>query len=51
MHIFNKSIFDCINEIIDKHRPYGLMGQPFPYKAHPKSPPISPFRFKVRLNV
>ena len=26
MHIQNKAIFDSINEVVDKYRPYGLIG-------------------------
>ena len=33
MHIHNKAIFDSINEAVDKFRPHGLTGQPYPWKA------------------
>lgn len=26
VHIHNKAIFDALNEILDKHRPYGVWG-------------------------
>jgi hypothetical protein len=31
-HIHNKAILDAYNEILDKNRPFGLWGQPFPWK-------------------
>ena len=30
-------IFDCINELLDAFRPYGLSGQPFPWKVGSKA--------------
>jgi len=36
-HIHNKMIFDCVNELLDSYRPYGLNGQPFPWKAGSKA--------------
>lgn len=32
-HIHNKMIFDCLNEVLDSHRPYGLVGEPYPWKS------------------
>lgn len=32
-HIHNKVVFDAVNEALDQHRPYGLKGQPFPWKV------------------
>jgi len=37
VHIHNKMLFDCINEIFDSFRPYGLNGQPFPWKVGSKA--------------
>ena len=31
VHIFNKAIFDAINESLMKFRPYGLVGAPMPW--------------------
>ena len=31
VHIFNKCLFDSINESLMKFRPYGLVGQPMPW--------------------
>jgi hypothetical protein len=31
IHIFNKCIFDSINESLMKFRPYGIAGQPMPW--------------------
>ncbi len=31
MHIFNKCIFDAVNESLMKFRPYGLVGEPMPW--------------------
>lgn len=31
IHIFNKCIFDSVNESLMKFRPYGLVGQPMPW--------------------
>jgi hypothetical protein len=31
VHIFNKCIFDAINESLMKFRPYGIVGQPMPW--------------------
>jgi len=36
-HIHNKMIFDSLNEILDSFRPYGLVGQPYPWKISIKS--------------
>lgn len=30
-------LFDCVNEIFDSFRPYGLSGQPFPWKVGSKA--------------
>jgi len=30
-HIHRKMIFDCINEAINKYRPYGEQGVPMPW--------------------
>lgn len=30
-------IFDSLNEILDSYRPYGLVGQPYPWKISIKS--------------
>jgi hypothetical protein len=32
-HIHNKVLFDCINEILDKYRPYGKEGFPLPWST------------------
>jgi len=32
-HIFNKSIFDAMNESLTKFRPYGVIGAPVPWSA------------------
>lgn len=47
MHIHTKAIFDSINETIDKYRPYGLIGQPFPWKTHLKPKPIDKSSYHV----
>ena len=31
VHIFNRCLFDCVNESLMKFRPYGLVGQPMPW--------------------
>ncbi len=31
VHIFNKCIFDSVNESLMKFRPYGLSGEPMPW--------------------
>ena len=36
VHIHNKAIFDALNEILDKHRPYGVWGEPFSWKTTAK---------------
>ena len=36
MHIHNKSIFDTLNEQLDKHRLFGSMGRPFKWKKAAK---------------
>lgn len=30
--IHNKSIFDAYNEALDYHRPFGIKGQPLPWR-------------------
>ena len=30
-HIHRKTMFDCINEAINKYRPYGELGIPMPW--------------------
>ena len=30
-NIHNKVVFDCLNEIFDNYRPYGLKGPPLPW--------------------
>ena len=30
-NIHNKVVFDCLNEILDSYRPYGLKGPPLPW--------------------
>lgn len=47
MHIHIKAIFDSLNETIDKFRPYGLIGEPFPWKAHIAPNPITSDAFHV----
>jgi hypothetical protein len=32
-HIHNKVVFDALNEALDQFRPYGLKGQPFPWRV------------------
>ena len=51
MHIHTKAIFDSINETIDKYRPYGLIGQPFPWKAHLKPTPINKSSYHVVIKI
>lgn len=51
MHVHNKSIFDAINETIDKYRPYGVLGEPFPWKNYSKPQPITPLKFNVPFNL
>ena len=36
IHIHNKAIFDAMNETLDRERPYGVWGQPFPWKRAAK---------------
>jgi hypothetical protein len=36
IHIHNKSIFDALNESLDKQRPYGVWGEPFSWKKTAK---------------
>jgi len=31
IHIYNKCIFDALNESLMKFRPYGIVGQPMPW--------------------
>ena len=31
VHIFNKCLFDAVNESLMKFRPYGLVGEPMPW--------------------
>lgn len=33
IHIFNKCIFDAVNESLTKFRPYGVRGEPSPWSA------------------
>lgn len=33
IHIYNKCIFDAVNESLMKFRPYGLVGQPMPWSS------------------
>jgi len=33
VHIFNKCIFDAINESLMKFRPYGIVGEPMPWSS------------------
>jgi len=35
-HIHNKMLFDSFNETLDSFRPYGLKGQPYPWKSNIK---------------
>jgi len=35
-HIHNKMIFDSFNESLDSFRPFGLKGQPYPWKSNIK---------------
>lgn len=32
LNINNKALFDCLNEMLDHERPYGVWGKPFPWK-------------------
>lgn len=36
MHVHNKAIFDCLNELLDRERLFGLWGEPFVWKKAPK---------------
>lgn len=47
MHIHIKSIFDSLNETLDKYRPYGLIGEPFPWKSYARPAPITNEIFHV----
>jgi hypothetical protein len=47
MYIHIKAIFDSLNETIDKYRPYGVIGEPFPWKLHIAPPPLTPLKFHV----
>ena len=31
IHIYNKAIFDALNESLMKFRPYGIQGEPMPW--------------------
>lgn len=33
IHVFNKCIFDSVNESLYKFRPYGLVGEPMPWSS------------------
>lgn len=33
-NIHNKVIFDCLNEILDGYRPYGIKGPPLPWSVN-----------------
>ena len=33
-NIHNKVIFDCLNEMLDSYRPYGLKGPPLPWSQN-----------------
>lgn len=33
-HIFNKGVFDALNESLTKFRPYGVEGQPYPWSTN-----------------
>ena len=35
-HIHNKIIFDCVNESLNKVRPYGNLGEPMPWSKKPR---------------
>ena len=35
-HIHNKAIFDCVNEAMNKERPYGIQGEPMPWSNKPR---------------
>jgi hypothetical protein len=35
-HIHNKAIFDCVNEALNLHRPYGVSGEPMPWSSRPR---------------
>ena len=39
MNIHNKSIFDSLNESLDAFRPYGVIGEPYPWKSRPCNAP------------
>jgi hypothetical protein len=41
-HIHNKLIFDSMNDVLDLFRPYGLNGQPYPWKEEIKHFKIKP---------
>lgn len=41
-HIHNKLIFDSMNDVLDLFRPYGLNGQPYPWKQEIKHYKIKP---------
>lgn len=36
-NIHNKMIFDCVNEALAKHRPYGYKGQPMPWSSNTRA--------------
>lgn len=35
LHIHHKALFDALNEYLDILRPFGIWGQPFPWKKTP----------------
>ena len=35
-HIHNKAIFDCVNEAMNRCRPYDTQGEPMPWSAAPR---------------
>ena len=38
-HIFNKALFDGVNEVLDELRPYGRRGQPMPWSLRGEQKP------------
>ncbi|CAI2367226.1 unnamed protein product [Moneuplotes crassus] len=36
-NIHNKVIFDCVNEVLDNYRPYGLRGPPLSWSINPRT--------------
>ena len=56
LHFHNKAVFDCINESIDKYRPFGLFGIPFPWKkksnlVHDYSPSYVQVLYSITKNI